>query len=298
METPPDFLIARKVVAKALQQLAETTSTTDNQIVQDTNKAGDPILRLRFFDEGVQIVEALYDPAMAAVGFLNSADDFWQSRVPKGSDGYEELVFASAVNLLVWMLSKMHIRLWYAMGDLGDETWHDWAARQCALEEKEYRAQGIKVDYKTSEVRKKLLQAQQKQIRQLWEWTKGGSDRDYDPTLEQKKKFAEQYPAILDHWEDINQWCRREDRHNWRGLAKVAPFADTPDDLLDKLEDSEPEGISALALEHTARRVGIQKPSSSSPQDSTVQRSGISRAQLYRILGEGKRLLNPNQNAH
>lgn len=298
IETPPDFLIARKVVAKALQQLAETTSATDNQIVQDTNKAGDPILRLRFFDEGVQIVEAFYDPAMAAVGFLNSADDFWQSRVPKGSDGYEELVFASAVNLLVWMLSKMHIRLWYAMGDLGDETWHDWAARQCALEEKEYRAQGIKVDYKTSEVRKKLLQAQQKQIRQLWKWTKGGSDRDYDPTLEQKKKFAEQYPTILDHWEDINQWCRREDRHNWRGLEKVAPCEDTPDDLLDKLEDSEPEGISALALEHTARRVGIQKPSSSSLQDSTVQRSGISRAQLYRILGEGKRLLNPNQNAH
>jgi hypothetical protein len=298
METPPDLLIARKVVAKALQQLAETTSTTDNQIVQDTNQAGDPILRLRFFDEGFQIVEALYDPAMAAVGFLNSADDFWRSRVPKDSDGYEELVFASAVNLLVWMLSKMHIRLWYAMGDLGDETGHDWEARQCAIEEKEFLAQGIKVDYKTGEVRKKLLQAQQKQIRQLWAWTKGGSDRDYDPTAEQKKGFAEQYPAILDHWEDINKWCRREDRHNWRGLAKVAPFGDTPDDLLDKLEDSEPEGISALALEHTARRVGIKKPRSSSAQDSTVHASGISRAQLYRILGEGKLLLNPNKNAH
>ena len=298
METPFDLSTARKVVAKALEQLAETESQTNNQIVQDTSKDGNPILRLRFFDEGVQIVEALYDPAMAAQGFLSSADGFWQSRLPKDWDGYEELVFKSAVNLLVWMLSKMHIRIWYAMGDLGDETWHDWAARQCAIEEKEFREQGIEVAYKISEVRKNLLQAQQKQIRELWEWTKGGSDKEYDPSVEQKRLFALEYPSILDHWEDINRWCRREDRPNWREHAKVKPFEDTPDDLLDKVEDTSPDRMSDLALEHAARRVGLHKPRvATAAMDETKHGSGLSRSTLYRILSEGRKILSLNQNS-
>jgi hypothetical protein len=296
MATAPDLLTARKVVANAFDQLSDSALTTDNQIVQEKSKAGDPILRLRFFDEGYQIVEAAYDPVMAAVGFLKSAVGFWQSRLPKDAPEFEELVFASAVNMLVWMLSKMHMRMWIAMGDLGDETWHDWAGRQCALEEKHNRAQGLRVDYKISATRKQLLQGQQKQIRELWEWTKGGSDREYDPPAEQKRLFAFNYPTILQHWEDVNRWCRRDDRPNWRELAKAKPFEDTPNELLDRLEDSSPEGISSLALEHTARRVGMRRPGSANvTEDPMAQASGLSRSTLYRILGEGKNLPSLNE---
>ena len=296
MGTPLDHVTARKVVAKALEQLSGTESATDNQIVQDISTDGNPILRLRFFDEGIQIVEALYDPVMAAVGFLDSAKGFWQSRFPEDSEDYDELVFASAVNLLVWMLSKMHIRMWYAMGDLADETWHDWAARQCAIEEKEFRSKGIEVSYKIAKARKRLLQAQQKQIRELWEWKKGGSEKEYDPTVEQKKRFAIEHPSIKDHWQDINRWCRREDRPNWRDLAKVKPFEDTPDELLNRVEDTGPDRIGDLALEHAARRVGICKPrTATTGMNETKQDSGLSRSNLYRILEEGKKLLGLNQ---
>lgn len=89
-----------------------------------------------------------------------------------------------------------------------------------------------------SVLRKQLLKDQQKQIRELWEWKKGGSDPEYDPTDDQKKQFALVHPSILRHWEDIRRWCRREDLLNWRDHAKVKPFEDTPDDLLDKVEDT------------------------------------------------------------
>lgn len=296
MEPSPNFLIARRVVATALNQLAYSIPATENQIVYETNQAGDPILRLRFYDEGYQIVEALYDPVMAAVGFLNRGEEFWRTRLPKDAPEHDEFIFASAVNMLVRMLSKMHMRLWIAMGDLGDETWHDWAARQCAFEEKEYRAQGMEVNYKISAIRKQLLQDQQKQVRELWEWKKGGSAKEYDPTVEQKKQFAIEHPSIKDHWQDINRWYRREDRPNWRDLAKVKPFEDTPDELLDRFEDTSADRISDLALEHAARRVGICKPrTATTGMNDTKQGSGLSRSTLYRILEEGQNLLSLSQ---
>jgi hypothetical protein len=297
MEPSPNLLIARRVVAAALDQLAYSIPRTENQITYESSKAGDPIVRLRFYDEGYQIAEAVYDPVMAALGFLNRAEEFWQTRLPKDAPEHDEIVYASAVNMLVWMLSKMHLRMWIAMGDLADETWHDWAGRQCAFEEKQYRAQGVKFNYNISGTRTQFLQTQQKQIRELWEWTKGGSEREYDPPVEQKKQFALEYPTISKHWEDINRWCRREDRPNWREHAKVTPFEDTPDFLLDRLEDSDPESLSTLALEHAARRVGICKPrTTTAERDETTPGSGLSRSTLYRILGEGKKAISLNQN--
>jgi len=93
--------------------------------------------------------------------------------------------------------------------------------------------------------------------------THGGSDPRVDVSDEQCIRLATDYPGLLEHWRQVGQMRRKRSR-NWRDHAKL-DVEDTPDDLLDRLDDDLPqEGAgdypnipSALAHEHAARRAGI-----------------------------------------
>lgn len=93
---------------------------------------------------------------------------------------------------------------------------------------------------------------------------RGGSDPRIPVSDAQCITFAENYPILLQHWKGVAS-LRRQGLE-WRGYAKLV--TDTPDDLLDKLDnplpqESDSEGAdypnipSVLAHEHSARRCDI-----------------------------------------
>jgi len=91
---------------------------------------------------------------------------------------------------------------------------------------------------------------------------RGGSDPRVDVSDEQCRTLSADYPTLLQHWQKVNK--NRKTEKNWRSYAKIDE-PDTPDDLLDRLDDDLPQQFgsdgdaylsipSALALEHAARR--------------------------------------------
>lgn len=91
---------------------------------------------------------------------------------------------------------------------------------------------------------------------------RGGSDPRVDVSDEQCRTLSADYPTLLQHWQKVSK--KRKTEKNWRSYAKIDE-PDTPDDLLDRLDDDLPQQFgsdgdtylsipSALALEHAARR--------------------------------------------
>jgi hypothetical protein len=93
---------------------------------------------------------------------------------------------------------------------------------------------------------------------------RGGSDPKVDVSDGQCVKLSNEYPGLLNHWQKVEKNSKTE--KHWREYALIDE-ADTPADLLDRLDNSLPaqesEGEdypnipSALALEHAARRADI-----------------------------------------
>ena len=95
---------------------------------------------------------------------------------------------------------------------------------------------------------------------------RGGSDPRLEVSDKQCEQMSTDYQTLLRHWQKINRSRKKE--KNWRAYAKIDQ-PDTPEDLLDRLDDKLPsedesEGSdypnipSAIAHEHAARRVGIK----------------------------------------
>lgn len=95
---------------------------------------------------------------------------------------------------------------------------------------------------------------------------RGGSHPSIEISDELLANLSRNYPPLLKHWQTIKK-LRNGKVRNWRQYAKTE--ADTPDDLLDRLDGKLPAEAksggeaylnipSALAIEHAARRVGIR----------------------------------------
>lgn len=71
-------------------------------------------------------------------------------------------------------------------------------------------------------------------------------------------KLAREYDEkIKPHWNNLRILYRKGS--NWRVYAKSKGFEDTPDDLLDKFENTDSRKLHEIAIEHAARRVGLIK---------------------------------------
>jgi hypothetical protein len=110
---------------------------------------------------------------------------------------------------------------------------------------------------------------------------RGGSEPDVVATDEQCKKMATDYPSLHKHWKQVSNI--RKSNGDWRAYAQ-AVHSDTPDDLLDRLNDLDPylSRPSAIAHEHAARRCGIET-------------NGCSQSTLGRLKRRGEQLLTVNQ---
>jgi hypothetical protein len=112
------------------------------------------------------------------------------------------------------------------------------------------------------------------------EYRRGGSDARHPVSDQQCAVLATDFPLLLKHWRRVRKW-KRESSDKWREHSKL-DFQDTPDDLLDRLDDKIPTessedypGIPAvLALEHAARRCGLPANVYSYSTLKTLRRRG------------------------
>ncbi|HBB89507.1 MAG TPA: hypothetical protein DC047_18030 [Blastocatellia bacterium] len=114
------------------------------------------------------------------------------------------------------------------------------------------------------------------------EW-RGGSLPALQVSDEQRASISRNYPPLLRHWKNIKK-LRQSKLGNWRHYAKFDE-PDTPDDLLDQLDgkvppvaesggEAYPSIPSTLALEHAARRAGIEPNRCSSNRLGRLRREG------------------------
>lgn len=120
------------------------------------------------------------------------------------------------------------------------------------------------------------------------EW-RGGSYPDFQISNQQRAIISTVYPQLLRHWKNVKKQ-RQSKLVNWRHYAKIDE-PDTPDDLLDWLDGKVPPGAaggaypsipSTLAIEHAARKAGIE------PNRYTSNRLGRLRREGDKILGKSK----------
>jgi hypothetical protein len=122
----------------------------------------------------------------------------------------------------------------------------------------------------------------------------------------QKVRFVTEYDEVYPHWKRLSRMSSEE---GWREYAKAGKFEDTPDDLIDKLENMDRSDeravavkVSDLALEHAGRRARLinKKGVSQSvirQRKAGIRATGYTRAQLYTFLKEGRQIIEGVQQA-
>lgn len=159
---------------------------------------------------------------------------------------------------------------------------------------KHYRAgQGEHVPRGKNKALDNVIKVYAKEVAGLWRW-QGQSVENV-----RKLQLAEDYNDIYRHWKWLSRMVGEK---NWLEYAKPAKFHDTPDDLLDRLPNIDrrdakttEDRLSALALEHAARRAGLIKKHGVSPSIIGLRKKGIkatgySVGQLFDYLKQGREL--------
>jgi hypothetical protein len=172
-------------------------------------------------------------------------------------------IIDSTVEFFTQKMPEAFFTLWSEMRALAHNStlpgisWAAWTGEYAAVKKKELRRLlGVRED------------------------ARGGSEPEVKATDEQCRSLVETYPAMLKRWQGWKALCGTK---NWRGHIKL-DHPDTPDDLLDRLEDLDPytSKPSAVALEHAARICGIRT-------------NGCGYSTLKRLRSRGIRLLGAAQ---
>ncbi len=253
-----------------------------------------PCLFFRFVGDESPIVEAVFYPFEAVLAFLAEARSYaqWTSLPDQTDEDKEKRAVQYAIDLTLIMIDNFYRRGELMMNSFTSEVIAQWRIenRQKLIQ---YQAErGDKIELFKDPTLEKLLKDYTNEVLQLWKYQ--------GQTLENFRKFrlAEEYDAIYKHWKLISKVAGED--FDWRIYAKAQKFQDTPDDLLDKLENTDrvdkkavENRISELALEHAARRVGLIKKRGVSEsiiglRKKGVRASGYTSAQLFSFLKEGR----------
>lgn len=246
---------------------------------------------IRFVGDETPIAEALFYPIEAVWSFLETAREYAREFQPPPTDEQiEKFAFDKAVDMFCIMLRNIYPRMMLAMSSLTDETINEWYRQRQENMTFFYSKDGIqlpKPKVTVRQIRSNILRDYGKEIMKVWE------NEEKNSLKWQKLRFAEEYEKIYPHWKMLNKICR--DFPNWRDYAKTGEFNETPDDLLNKLEDTEPNRLSELALEHAARKINLIKIHNVSETDLELRKNGIlvsgyTSTQLFNFLNEGKQI--------
>lgn len=313
--TNEDVLLVIKIIKKALEyrpQLAKEVTGKAYLALSDEERAIEditpriaihyadearqiPILFFRFVGDGIPIVEAFFYPMEAVYSFLTEARNIVRHFSPpeRSVEEIEKVAFEHVIDMTLIMFDNFYQRAGLMMDSFTEEVIEQWRRQKSQDGMRHNAEQGIPpVRYKEKFL-EKTVEYYAKQVLNLWKF-QGQTRENW-----RKINLAIEYEAIYKHWRRLGNLSSDDD---WRFYAKVEKFKDTPDDLLDKLantdrfnEEEVKRKISELALEHAARRVSLIKKDGVGESIYKKRRDGIkvtgySIQQLFNFLKEGREL--------
>lgn len=219
----------------------------------ETNENGGKFINFNYFSENIPIISASYNPTITIWGFIGEARKLLKSEFSEVDEiELEEWIEKAALDMTCNLISHAQQRMFLAMRNFNDEVIHNWLIVFLKWKKKANSERGFKspsISEKT--FLRKLLKAYEDEIVELW-------SNSSDKSLEEKKiQLAREYPALFNHWKRIRKDYTSQNP-DWREYAKAGKFSDTPNDLIDALEDC--RDMASLALEHAGRRAGLMNP--------------------------------------
>jgi hypothetical protein len=305
-------VIAKAIELEGIEEFSKYSDENESQrprpIILKVQGSEGPCVWLKFHDEQRVLAEAIFYPLYPAQIFLEQARIMitWRAERYKLTDEErEQVIFDNAVLMMRYMLGFIQRRVDLSIGNMVYEIIDVRNTELRGWDEERHRAVGISLRYKNQdEYRTTLFNEYVAEIKKLWNMpSPGGSKADVFATNEQLMTFAREYPKLLKHWREVTKWRKSHLDRNWREHAKV-DNTDTPDDLLDKLDDLDPytRQASKLAHEHAARRANILRAENCDEETLKARERGIpatgcSESQLSRLRRRGEKMLEGNQSS-
>lgn len=267
-----------------------------------------PGVYIRFQDEQRVVAEAILYPLYPAQIFLEHSRILISWRIERYNvtdEERENAIFDNAVLMMRYLFAFFHRRVDLSISNMVYEIVEVRSIELRMWDEEQFRAVGIPLRYKQNDEHRTILFNEYvAEIKKLWNMpSPGGSKPDVFATNEQLKMFAREYPSLLKHWKNVTKWRKSDPGGNWRAHAKVDQ-EDTPDDLLDRLDDLDPytRQPSRLAHEHAARRARILRAENCEEETLNARQLGIpatgcSESQLSRLRRRGEGLVKGNQDS-
>jgi hypothetical protein len=254
-----------------------------------------PSLYFRFVGEEAPVVEAFFYPIEAVYSFLTEARAYarWVSKPEVTEEEIEKTAFDRAIGITLIMIDNFYKRAELMMDSFISEVIVQWRIQNWQNTVQYHAERGNILEKRKDPTLENILKIYTKDVLQLWKF-QGQTVDNW-----RKLSLAEEYDAIYKHWKRLSNMLSEED---WREYAKAGKFQDTPDDLLDKLENTDrvddaavEHRLSELAIEHAARRVRLIKKRGVS--ESVIKRrqegirvTGYTNTQLFNFLREGREI--------
>jgi hypothetical protein len=254
-----------------------------------------PCLFFRFVGTESPVVEAIFYPYEPILFFLSQARSYvqWATPTTLTDEEKESLARDEALQMTLIMLDSFYRRSELTMDSFTSEVFAHWRLQQTEKIAHYKAERGEKIPPGKNPVLGIAVNNYTRELTQFWKYL----DRAYGGG--QKVRFVAEYDEVYPHWKRLHRMSSEDD---WREYAKAGRFADTPDDLIDKLEDVDRSDqravsvkVSDLALEHAGRRARLINKQGVSQSVMRQRKAGIrvtgyTNTQLFNILKEGRQI--------
>ncbi len=256
-----------------------------------------PCLFFRFVGDESPVIEAFFYPIEAVYAFLAEARSYfkWLNLSDRTDEELEVMAIDRATEMALIMIDNFYPRAEMMMDSFISEVIAQWRFQNRQNIIHYHAERGNPLPRQKAVLLDLIIKDYAKKIGQLWKY-QGQTSENWH-----KLSLAEEYGAIYKHWKRLSRMS--SDDEDWREYAKAGKFQDTPDDLLDKLENTDrldvkivEHKVSELAVEHAARRVRLIKKHGVSEsvikqRKEGVRVTGYSSAQLFEFLKQGRELI-------
>lgn len=286
--------------ALSLAEMAAETVTPRIALHYVDKDRNIPALFFRFVGDGSPIIETIFYPYEAILYFLSEARAYvrWLQLPDKTDEEKENIAVENTIEMTLIMLDSFYRRADMMMESYTSEVVALWHLQKRQNINHFYAEHGNPIPYKKGHERDSALEntvnEYAKNVLKFWKF-QGQSYENW-----QKMRLVEEYEVVYKHWNRLKNMLSDRD---WREYAKAGNYKDTPDDLLEKLENTDrlenkpvEKRISELALEHAARRARLIKKRGVTEAVNRQRRegvkvSGFTSSQLFTFLREGRELI-------
>ena len=254
-----------------------------------------PCLFFRFVGTESPLVEAIFYPYEAILFFLSQARSYiqWATPPDRSEQEKESMAQEKAIEMTLIMLDSFYQRSELMMDSFTSEVFAQWRLHQTENIIHFTAERGDTIPRGKNPEVAKAIKNYSRELTNFWKY----QIRAY--TGGQKVRFVTEYDEVYKHWKRLSKMSSEE---GWREYAKAGKFDDTPDDLIDKLEDLDRADqtavavkVSDLALEHAGRRAGLINKQGITQSVIRQRKVGIrvtgyTNTQLFNILKEGRQI--------